>query len=103
MTVELKVPSVGESVTEVTIEQWLKREGEAIERDMPVAVLESEKATVELPSETAGTLAKILKKPGDTAQVGETIAIIDTEGKPSAESCAGRQACGTAQVQSRAA
>jgi 2-oxoglutarate dehydrogenase E2 component (dihydrolipoamide succinyltransferase) len=84
MTVELKVPSVGESVTEVTIEQWLKREGEAIERDMAVAVLESEKATVELPSETAGTLAKILKKPGDTAQVGETIAIIDTDGKPSA-------------------
>ena len=84
MTVELKVPSVGESVTEVTIEQWLKREGEAIERDAAVAVLESEKATVELPSETAGTLAKILKKPGDTAQVGETIAIIDTDGKPSA-------------------
>jgi 2-oxoglutarate dehydrogenase E2 component (dihydrolipoamide succinyltransferase) len=84
MTVELKVPSVGESVTEVTIEQWLKREGEAIERDMAVAVLESEKATVELPSETAGTLTKILKKPGDTAQVGETIAIIDTDGKPSA-------------------
>ena len=74
MTVELKVPSVGESITEVTIEQWLKREGEAIERDAAVAVLESEKATVELPSETAGTLAKILKKPGDTAQVGETIA-----------------------------
>lgn len=84
MTVELKVPSVGESVTEVTIEQWLKREGEAIERDMAVAVLESEKATVELPSETAGTLTKILKKPGDTAQVGETIAIIDTDAKPSA-------------------
>jgi 2-oxoglutarate dehydrogenase E2 component (dihydrolipoamide succinyltransferase) len=84
MTVELKVPSVGESVTEVTVEQWLKREGEAIERDMAVAVLESEKATIELPSETAGTLAKILKKPGETAQVGETIAIIDTDGKPAA-------------------
>ncbi len=89
MTVELKVPSVGESVTEVTIEQWLKREGEAIERDAAVAVLESEKATVELPSETAGTLTKILKKPGDTAQVGETIAIIDTDGKPSASPAAG--------------
>ena len=84
MTVEIKVPSVGESVSEVTIEQWLKQEGEAIERDKTVAVLESEKATVELPAETSGTLTKILKKPGETAQVGETIAIIDTEAKPTA-------------------
>src|SRR6185503_6731379 len=84
MTIEVKVPAVGESVTEVTIEQWLKREGEAIERDNTVAVLESEKATVELPAEASGTLTKILKKRGDTAQVGETIAIIDTDGKPTA-------------------
>ena len=82
MTVEIKVPSVGESVSEVTIDQWLKNEGEAIERDKTVAVLESEKATVELPAEASGTLTKILKKRGDTAQVGETIAIIDTEAKP---------------------
>lgn len=84
MTVELKVPSVGESITEVTIDSWLKKEGEAIERDNTVAVLESEKATVELPAEASGTLTKILKKPGDVAQVGETIAIIDTEAKPAA-------------------
>jgi 2-oxoglutarate dehydrogenase E2 component (dihydrolipoamide succinyltransferase) len=84
MTIEVKVPTVGESVTEVTIEQWLKREGEAIERDNTVAVLESEKATVELPAEASGTLTKILKKRGDTAQVGETIAIIDTDGEPTA-------------------
>ena len=84
MTVEIKVPSVGESVTEVTIDKWLKREGEAIERDNTVAVLESEKATVELPAEASGTLTRILKKAGDTAQVGETIALIDTDGKPTA-------------------
>jgi 2-oxoglutarate dehydrogenase E2 component (dihydrolipoamide succinyltransferase) len=84
MTVEVKVPSVGESVTEVTIDSWLKKEGEPIERDKTVAVLESEKATVELPAQASGTLTKILKKPGDTAQVGETIAIIDTEAKPTA-------------------
>ena len=84
MTVEIKVPSVGESVNEVTIDQWLKQEGEAIERDKTVAVLESEKATVELPAEASGTLTKILKKSGQTAQVGETIAIIDTDGKPTA-------------------
>ena len=45
MTVEIKVPSIGESVSEVTIDHWLKKEGEAIERDATVAVLESEKAT----------------------------------------------------------
>lgn len=82
MTVEIKVPSVGESITEVTIDSWLKKEGEAIERDKTVAVLESEKATVELPAQASGTLTKILKKSGDVAQVGETIAIIDTEAKP---------------------
>jgi 2-oxoglutarate dehydrogenase E2 component (dihydrolipoamide succinyltransferase) len=84
MTVEVKVPSVGESVTEVTIDKWIKGEGEAIERDKTVAVLESEKATVELPAEASGTLTRILKKSGETAQVGETIAIIDTDGKPTA-------------------
>ncbi|HTD65921.1 MAG TPA: 2-oxoglutarate dehydrogenase complex dihydrolipoyllysine-residue succinyltransferase [Candidatus Limnocylindria bacterium] len=80
--VEIKVPSVGESITEVTIDSWSKKEGEAIERDKTVAVLESEKATVELPAEASGTLTKILKKSGDIAQVGETIAIIDTDAKP---------------------
>ena len=82
MTVEIKVPSVGESVSEVTIEQWLKQEGEAIERDKTLAVLESEKATVELPAEASGTVKKLLKKAGESAQVGEVIAIIDTDGKP---------------------
>lgn len=82
MTVEIKVPAVGESVSEVTIEQWLKQEGEAIERDKTLAVLESEKATVELPAEASGTVKKLLKKAGESAQVGEIIAIIDTDGKP---------------------
>jgi 2-oxoglutarate dehydrogenase E2 component (dihydrolipoamide succinyltransferase) len=82
MTVEIKVPAVGESVSEVTIEQWLKQEGEAIERDKTLAVLESEKATVELPAEASGTVKKLLKKAGESAQVGEVIAIIDTDGKP---------------------
>ena len=86
MTVEIKVPSVGESVSEVTIEQWLKQEGEAIERDKTLAVLESEKATVELPAEASGTVKKLLKKAGESAQVGEVIAIIDTEGKPTVSS-----------------
>ena len=59
MTVEVKVPSVGESVTEVTIESWSKPEGAAIERDQTLAVLESEKATVELPAAASGIVSKI--------------------------------------------
>jgi 2-oxoglutarate dehydrogenase E2 component (dihydrolipoamide succinyltransferase) len=86
MPVEIKVPSVGESVTEVTIDKWLFQEGDAIERDKTIAVLESEKATVELPAEVSGRVAKILKKRGETAAVGEVIAIIDTDGAPSAKS-----------------
>ena len=82
MTVELKIPQIGESVSEVTIDKWLKQEGESIERDNIVAVLESEKATVELPADVSGTLSRILKKGGETAQVGEVIAVIETDGQP---------------------
>lgn len=82
MAVEIKVPQMGESITEVTIEKWLFSEGDAIEADKALAVLESDKATVELPAEAGGTLTKLLKKPGDTAQVGEVIAIIDQSAAP---------------------
>jgi 2-oxoglutarate dehydrogenase E2 component (dihydrolipoamide succinyltransferase) len=82
---DIKVPQMGESISEVTIDKWLLKEGEAVERDKPIAVLESDKATVELPAESAGTLTKILKKPGDTAKVGEVIAVIDANAKPSAK------------------
>lgn len=82
---EIKVPQMGESISEVTIDKWLLKEGDAVERDKPIAVLESDKATVELPAESAGTLTKILKKPGDTAKVGEVIAVIDANAKPSAK------------------
>ena len=89
MPVEIKVPSVGESVTEVTIDKWLFQEGDSVERDKTIAVLESEKATVELPAEASGRVARILKKRGETAAVGEVIAIIETDGaaptKPKAE------------------
>jgi 2-oxoglutarate dehydrogenase E2 component (dihydrolipoamide succinyltransferase) len=79
---EIKVPQIGESITEVTIDKWLFKEGDAVERDKPIAVLESDKATLELPAESGGTLTKILKKPGDTAKVGEVIAVIDADAKP---------------------
>ena len=77
MPVELKIPAVGESIAEVQIARWLKQEGDAVSRDESVAVLESDKATVELPAPSAGALGKILRKAGEIVKVGEVIAIID--------------------------
>lgn len=88
MTIELKVPSVGESITEVEIGDWLKTEGAAVAKDEPVVVIESEKATVELPAPAAGKLGRILKKTGESAKVGETIGLLEagsTETKSASE------------------
>jgi 2-oxoglutarate dehydrogenase E2 component (dihydrolipoamide succinyltransferase) len=73
MTIELKVPEVGESITEVEIGGWLKAAGDTVQKDEPVVALESEKATVELPAPESGVLARILKQKGEVAQVGEVI------------------------------
>jgi 2-oxoglutarate dehydrogenase E2 component (dihydrolipoamide succinyltransferase) len=81
MPVELKVPSVGESVTEVQIGQWRKREGDRVERDESVVEIESDKATVDLLAPSAGTIAKMLKKQGETAAVGETIGYLNAAGE----------------------
>src|SRR5690242_9134887 len=80
MAIELKVPEIGESIIEVEIGGWLKKPGEVVRKDEPVVTLESEKATVELPSPGAGTIGKVLKQKGDTAKVGEVIAYLE-EGK----------------------
>jgi 2-oxoglutarate dehydrogenase E2 component (dihydrolipoamide succinyltransferase) len=77
MMIELKVPSVGESITEVEIGSWLKAEGATVIKDESVAVIETEKATVELPAPESGTLVRILKQQGETAKVGETIAHLE--------------------------
>jgi 2-oxoglutarate dehydrogenase E2 component (dihydrolipoamide succinyltransferase) len=84
MAIELKVPEIGESITEVEIGGWLKKPGEKVQKDEPVVTLESDKATVELPSPGAGTIGKVLKQKGDTAKVGEVIAYLE-EGKVEAE------------------
>ena len=78
MPIELRVPALGESITEVQIGPWLKGQGEPVRKDEPVVALESEKATVELPAPEAGTLERILKQTGDVAKVGEIIAYLDT-------------------------
>jgi 2-oxoglutarate dehydrogenase E2 component (dihydrolipoamide succinyltransferase) len=84
MAIELVVPKVGESITEVQIVQWLKSEGDRVERDANLAVIETDKATVELPAPVAGVLGKILKGKGATAKVGEVIGYLE-EGAGKAE------------------
>ncbi len=81
---ELKVPSVGESIVEVEIGAWLKREGEGFAQDEPLVELITDKATLELPAPFAGTLKQILKRTGETARVGEAIALLE-EGRAEAK------------------
>lgn len=78
MATELKVPAVGESIVEVEIGQWLKKEGDPIKRDEALVELVTDKATLELPSPVDGVLGKILKKAGEIAAVGETVAMLET-------------------------
>lgn len=85
MLIELRVPAIGESITEVEIGDWLKREGDAVEKDQPIAILESDKATVELPAPASGVLGRILKAKGATAAVGETIGHITPSNEPGAK------------------
>lgn len=80
MSIELKVPAVGESITEVQIGTWLKREGQQAEKDEALVEIETDKATVELPSPIAGRLERILKQPGETAAVGEVIGYMAANG-----------------------
>jgi 2-oxoglutarate dehydrogenase E2 component (dihydrolipoamide succinyltransferase) len=81
MAIELKVPEVGESITEVEIGDWLKKEGDSVAKDENVVTLESEKATVELPAPNAGKISKILKRKGDVAKVGEVIGLVESNGE----------------------
>ncbi|MBD1398647.1 2-oxoglutarate dehydrogenase complex dihydrolipoyllysine-residue succinyltransferase [Pontibacter sp. JH31] len=80
MSLEVKVPAVGESITEVTIAQWLKKDGDRVEMDEVIAELESDKATFELPAEAAGIL-RIVAQEGDTIEVGATICRIEQNGE----------------------
>ena len=84
MPVELKVPSVGESITEVQIGDWLKGVGDTVNQDDILVMLETDKVTVELPAPVTGTIAQILAKKGETAQVGQIVGYIE-EGAASAK------------------
>ena len=77
MLIDVVVPSAGESISEVDIGEWRKVEGAPVQRDDTLVVVETDKASLEIPAPESGTLAKILKKSGETAGVGEVIAKIE--------------------------
>ncbi|HTT99498.1 MAG TPA: 2-oxoglutarate dehydrogenase complex dihydrolipoyllysine-residue succinyltransferase [Rhizomicrobium sp.] len=80
MSIEIKVPAMGESVTEATVARWFKKEGDSVARDEPLLELETDKVTVEVPAPAAGAIESISVKAGDTVQVGAILGAI-AEGK----------------------
>ena len=91
MTVEIKVPAMGESVTEATISKWFKKEGDAVKRDEPLLELETDKVTVEVPSPADGAIESISAQAGATVQVGALLGAI-AEGKAGSASAAAKPA-----------
>src|SRR5436190_18695605 len=84
MAVEMKVPSPGESITEVQIARWIKKDGDYVEKDEEVCEIDSDKATLTLAAEASGIL-KILVKEGETIPVGSVVCSIDDKAeKPAA-------------------
>jgi 2-oxoglutarate dehydrogenase E2 component (dihydrolipoamide succinyltransferase) len=80
MILEMKVPSPGESITEVEIAQWLVADGDYVEKDQAIAEVDSDKATLELPAEVSGTIT-LKAEEGDAVAVGAIVCLIDTEGQ----------------------
>jgi len=80
MALEMKVPSPGESITEVEIASWLVKDGDYVEKDQAIAEIDSDKATLELPAEASGTIT-LKAEEGDVVAVGQVVCIIDTDAK----------------------
>ena len=80
MILEMKVPSPGESITEVEIAQWLVEDGDYVEKDQPIAEVDSDKATLELPAEESGIIT-FKAEEGDAVEVGAVVCLIDMSAK----------------------
>ena len=91
MTTEVKVPTLGESITEATLAQWLKKPGEPVKADDPIASLETDKVAVDVPSPVDGVMGETLVAEGDTVEVGAVIARIEA-GEGAAPAKAGESA-----------
>lgn len=92
MATEIRVPTLGESVTEATIGQWYKKVGDAVNADEPLVELETDKVTVEVPAPSSGVLSEIIAQEGETVEVGALLAAID------AGASAGASGNGTAEA-----
>ncbi|MDI7196603.1 2-oxoglutarate dehydrogenase complex dihydrolipoyllysine-residue succinyltransferase [Leptospira santarosai] len=98
MSVEIKVPEMGESITEATIANWVKKEGDAVKQDEILLELETDKATMEVPAPSSGVLQKIHKKAGDTVKVKEIIGLIDSTATAPSPSSSSPATTSTAQT-----
>ncbi len=98
MATEIRVPTLGESVTEATIGQWFKKAGDAVQADEPLVELETDKVTVEVPAPAAGVLAEILVKPGETVGVGALLGMLSGDGAGAAPAPAAAPAAAPAPV-----
>src|SRR5688572_9534872 len=88
MATEIRVPTVGESVTEPTVGKWFKKVGDAIAADEPIVELETDKVTVEVPAPSAGTLSEITVNEGDTVGLGALLGQISAGGAAAAKPAA---------------
>ena len=87
MVLEMKVPSPGESITEVEIATWLVKDGDYVKKDQAIAEVDSDKATLELPAEASGVIT-LKAQEGDSVAVGQVVCLIDTDAAAPAESAA---------------
>src|SRR5436305_5024081 len=90
--IEVKVPQLSESVSEATLLDWHKKEGEPVKRDENLIDIETDKVVLELPAPADGVLVKIIRNSKDSVGSGEVIAQIDTEGKASAAAAPKKEA-----------
>ena len=87
MVLEMKVPSPGESITEVEIATWLVKDGDYVKKDQAIAEVDSDKATLELPAEASGVIT-LKAQEGDSVAVGQVVCLIDTDAPAPAETAA---------------
>ena len=84
-TMDIIVPTLGESIVEATVSKWLKNEGEYVEVDEPVVELETDKVTLEVPAPISGLIGSIIAAEGETVEVGQNIGALDPNGKKSSD------------------
>src|ERR671923_2250882 len=91
-TVEIQMPQMGESVTEGTVLEWHKREGEFVEEGETVVEVSTDKIDAEVPAPASGTITRIVKGPDETIEVGGVLAELDPAGEPTSDGASGNGA-----------